>query len=44
MNNLNAAACQKQLEADVVKPSDKKQINRHADRCYWPAVISHKIH
>ena len=34
--NINAAAYEKNIYANLSKPSDKKEIDRHDSNMYWP--------
>ena len=41
--NINAAAYEKQIYANMSKPSDKKEIYCHGDNSYWTTSIKDTI-
>ena len=41
--NLDAAAYEKYIDANMSKPSDKKEIDRHDNNFYWPTSTKYTI-
>ena len=41
--NLDAAVYEKEIDANLYKPSDKKEIYRHDSNLYWPTSIKDTI-
>ena len=41
--NLDATAYEKKIDANVNRPSDKKEIDHHGRKVYWPIITKETI-